>query len=91
MLWGLYNCIGPYLLLHYSYIGRQQTLTLAATAGMAGALGLAALAVSLLVALTPTSHDLAQVRTPQLLSSRRCCGVLHLPRLRAVKSAGLRA
>ena len=62
LLWGLYNCIGPYLLLHYTYIGRARTLTQASTAAMASALGLAAVAVALLVAFTPTSHDLAQVR-----------------------------
>ena len=63
MLWALYNCIGPYLLLHYTYLGRADGLRVASSVGMTLALSLAVLAVALLVAFSPTSHDLAQVRT----------------------------
>ncbi|KAK9790125.1 hypothetical protein WJX73_009963 [Symbiochloris irregularis] len=31
VLWALYNCIGPYLLLHYSNIGRGQSLRVASS------------------------------------------------------------
>ena len=62
VLWGLYNCIGPYLLLHYAYIGRRRSLATASMGGMGAALGLALMAVALLVAFTPTAHDFAQVR-----------------------------
>ena len=61
LLWALYNCIGPYLLLHYTYLGRQDSLRVASSIGMHLALGLAVLAVALLVMFSPTSHDLAQV------------------------------
>ena len=61
LLWALYNCIGPYLLLHYTYLGRQDSLRVASSLGMHLALGLAVLAVALLVMFSPTSHDLAQV------------------------------
>ena len=61
VLWGLYNCIGPYLLLHYTYLGRRRSLSAASAAAMGSAVGLAVLAVALLVAFTPTTHDLVQV------------------------------
>lgn len=82
VMWGLYNCIGPYLLLHYTYIGRQRTLATASLGAMSAALGLAVLAVALLVAFTPTAHDFAQV-SPKLASLPCSCVELGLARLLA--------
>ena len=31
-LWAIYNCIGPYLLLHYTWLGRGRSLRLACIA-----------------------------------------------------------
>ena len=82
LLWALYNCIGPYLLLHYTYLGRQDSLRVASSLSMHLALGLAVLAVALLVMFSPTSHDLAQVclfyvvRRLACLLSRVCIAVL---------------
>lgn len=68
LLWALYNCIGPYLLLHYTYLGRQDSLRIAASVGMHAALALAVLAVALLVVFSPTSHDLAHVSPGHCIS-----------------------
>ena len=57
VLWALYNCIGPYLLLHYSCFGRGDSLRQASAAAMAATVVLAAAAVALVYAFAPAAYD----------------------------------
>jgi hypothetical protein len=61
VLWALHNCIGPYLLAHYTWVGRGRSLARAAAgaAALTGAILLAALACLLLLA--PAAYDYGQV------------------------------
>ena len=65
VLWAAHNCIGPYLLAHYTWVGRGRSLARAvsAAAALTGAILAAALACLLL--LTPAAYDYGQVcRSP---------------------------
>lgn len=62
VIWALYNCIGPYLLLHYSCFGRGTSLQKASSASMALFVGLGVLAVLLVYVFAPADYDYGQVR-----------------------------
>ena len=62
VMWALYNCIGPYLLLHYTWVGRGRGLRRASRYGMmlSGLILAAAVYVVWLVA--PADYDFAEAR-----------------------------
>jgi len=99
VLWALHNCIGPYLLAHYTWVGRGRSLARAAAgaAALTGGILLAALACLLLLA--PAVYDYGQVcrralaaagagapaGCPKAPRERRGCGAR---RLWACRAAG---
>ena len=68
ILWALYNCIGPYLLMHYTWLGRGHSLRRAATAGMLAAAAVLAAATAVVWFLTPAQYNYAEVRFSRLCS-----------------------
>ena len=74
ILWALYNCIGPYLLMHYTWLGRGQSLRSAATAGMLAAAAVLVAATAVVWFLTPAQYNYAEVRSSCLC----CCHAQHV-------------
>ncbi|KAK9821120.1 hypothetical protein WJX81_000795 [Elliptochloris bilobata] len=61
VLWAVHNCIGPYLLAHYTWVGRGRSLARAAAVAAALTLAILAAALACLVALAPATYDYGQV------------------------------
>lgn len=61
-LWALHNCIGPYLLVHYTWIGRGGSLKRASTAGMLASAAIVVLAAAAAYLFTPAQYDYKEVR-----------------------------
>ena len=64
VLWALYNCVGPYLLLHYSCFGRGNSLRTASSISMALCVALAVTAVALVYVFAPADYDYKVVGLP---------------------------
>lgn len=62
MLWAAHNCIGPYLLAHYTWVGRGRSLARAVSAAAALTVAILAAALACLLLLTPVAYDYGQVR-----------------------------
>lgn len=66
MLWAAHNCIGPYLLVHYTWVGRGRSLARAVSVAAAMTVAILAAALACLLLLTPAAYDYGQVcRRPQ--------------------------
>ena len=63
VLWAAHNCIGPYLLAHYTWVGRGRSLARAVSAAAALTAAILAAALACLLLLTPAAYDYGQVRS----------------------------
>ncbi len=62
VLWAVHNCIGPYLLAHYTWVGRGRSLRSAAAVAAALTCTILAAALACLLLLTPAAYDYGQAR-----------------------------
>lgn len=69
ILWAIYNCLGPYLLIHYTWIGRYKSLERASTVCMLVAISILASAAIIVWHFTPAQHNFHEVSHAAFL----CC------------------